>query len=260
MAIEYIKEIFNNYSQVSIEDKKRLSERIIKIQNDDHAGNFYFSRHYELRDIDKVLDSMIKAKHFEEFYNSLNEEQKKEFQTRVYLTSTNKDISNYYSNLYEYIAQLVKHAEYKTIEYKNNFTIDFNKLEIALEEADVYDMSERVVAVYQNITALKESNLIIYEIVEVIKKCSSIIKEKVNDSTSSKIESLPLDRLVMTVLLLLDINKEQLNNDIEYRRKLKQSRDEFYIRKRENGIKEKLNSSKKIVKTRPNKYYISTMR
>ncbi len=256
MGIEYIKEIFDNYSLLNVEDKKKLSERIIKIQNDSHAGNFYFSRHYELRDMDKILDSMIKAKHFEEFYNSLNEEQKKEFQTRVYLTSTNKDISNYYSNLYEYIAQLVKTAEYKEMEDTKNFTIDFNKLEFALDEADVYDMSERVVAVYKNITALKDSNPIMYEIVEITRKCSSIIKEKVNDSTSSKIESLPLDKLVMTILLLLDVDKEQLNNDIEYRRKLRQSRDEYYIRKRENGIKEKLNSSRKLVKTRANKYNV----
>ena len=251
MKIEYIKEIFENYSLLSIEDKKKLSERMIKIQNDDRANNFYFSSYYDLESIDKILDFIIKANHFEEFYNSLNDTQKKEFQTRTYITAKNED--NYNLESYEYIADLVKDINIETPNKKDNYKIDFEKLEMALEEADDNDILESVVSIYKNISSPK----VLYELVETTQKNLSIIKENVNNSTRSKIEELPLDRSVITTLLLLDIDKEKLDNDIEYRKKLRQERDELYIKRREKGIKEKLDSSRKLVKTRVNKYNIS---
>lgn len=257
MAIEYIKEIFDNYDRLNIEDKKQLSNRINKIQDDDSYNELYFSGHYDLNSIDEFLDLIINIKHnakyFESFYNALNDTQKKEFQTRAYLTADN--INNYYSksDLYSTIANLVKTNEDKSLNESDAFTIDFERLESALEDADICDMSERVVAVYQNIANPNKINQIPYEIIKMIKKCLSMIKENVNDSTRNKIESLSLDKQIITTLLLLDVDKEQLNNDIEYRKKLREEHNNFYRIKRENGIKEKLDPSKKLVKTRANK-------
>lgn len=260
MVMEYIKEIFDNYNQISIEDKKKLSERIIKIQDDDHDENFYFSCYYGLGNIDKLLDSMVKAKNFGEFYNSLNDKQKKEFQTRVYLTSSNKDIFNDNFDLYEYIAESVKTIDYKIVKKKNEYTIDFEKLENVLEEAYLYDMSEKIVAMYKNIVSRENYNQILFEMLELVKKCSSIIIENVNDSTRNEFQSLSLDRLVMTILLLLDIDKIQLDNDIEYRKKLRQCRDDYYKRKKESHIIGEYESTKKIVKRRANKRIFSQLK
>ena len=255
--MEYIKEIFDNYNKLSIEDKKQLSERIIKIQDDDRSGEFYFSRYYDLDSIDRFLDLIINAKnnlkHFEKFYNMLNDKQKKEFQTRTYLFADNMDVPSDKLYLYKKIADLVIPKADNLSEKKDVFTIDFERLEIALEEINYYDMSERVVAIYQNIANIEKTNQVPYEIIEMIQKCLSIIKENVNDSTRNKVESLSLDRQVMIVLLLLDVNKTQLDKGIEYRKKLREERDDFYRKKRANGIKEKLDSSKKIIKTKSNK-------
>lgn len=251
MGIEYIKEVFENYNKIGLEDKKKLSERMIKIQSDDRLGN-YFSCYYELSDIDELLNIMIKAKHFEEFYNSLDDKQKKEFQTKVYLTSLNVYSSNYYMDIYEHVVELLKETEGKIKEKQDGFVIDFDKLDSAIEEAELEDVLERVVAVYQCIAKIDNGDQLSCEMNELIRKCSAIIKENVNDSTKSKFESLPLECQVITIISLLDITQEQLDQDIVYRRELRKHRDELRKSKREKGMKKKLDSSRKLVKRRAN--------
>lgn len=262
MGTDYIKEVFDNYSQISIEEKKRLSERMIKVQNDDRCGDCYFENYYKLDKIDDILDIIIKGKQFVELYNSLTVEEKKEFQTRVYLTAANEDTYSYKLDLYKDIVKLIKTTKFNNRDFRDTYKVDFDRLEDAISytEADFVWTAERVVAAYQDIASKRDIDSTLLELIETLQNVLSIIKTNVNESTNNKIDSISFDDLITTLLLILEVDKDVLDFDINKRKEERQKRDEYLLRKRENGIKEKKDSSKKLVKTKSNKYSLTKMR
>ena len=78
----YIKEVFNNYYNMSLEDRIKLTERLEDL-HEEYKYDDGFGRNYSesLTTIKTTAYYILKCKNLKEFYKNLDNDQKKELQT-----------------------------------------------------------------------------------------------------------------------------------------------------------------------------------
>ena len=241
--MSYIGEILNNYYDISLEDRIILIEKLDRLHYD-NMTSFIYSYSDGLSIIEMTTNKMIQASKFEEFYNTLDNKEKKEFQKQIYEASYNTNNWPWYNipKSYDKIKKIYG-LEYTPLEKKEKFKIDFNKLDEEFNQGNKSINPEEVISVFckryykyaidrleNTKLPLKEkeeligkySNPLIYEFNEAMKKFTRVIDKHINGSTRKIFLSLPKEKQLYIIFQALDIDKEKLDDIIEYRTKVKE--------------------------------------
>lgn len=194
---------------------------------------------------------MLQIQSFEQFYKSLNDKERKEFQTQVYLMTelikewTWFDVPKSYESVYNLLN--INCEETKEAQELDVFEVDFDKIDEEFDNCDSLFYTgglnaEKIINsfatkyYYFAFNKIKQYNLseeeqlsvfekyskpLVLEFNKTMKNCSSMIKENINKSTRKNFESNPYDRQIFTTFKLMDIDKNYLSEMAEKCQKLR---------------------------------------
>ena len=248
--MSYIGEVFDNYYNISLEDRLILIEKLDKLYYD-NMTNFTYEYSDALSIIEMTTKKMLQASKFEEFYNDLDNKEKKEFQKQLYEASYNTNNWPWYSisRSYDKIKKIYG-LEYTPVEKREEFKIDFNKLDEEFNQCKGKEVEEVISTFCKKYyryaierlenTKLspeekeklinKYSNPLISEFNEAMNKFTKVINKNVNTSTRKAFYSLSQEKQLYTIFQVLDIDKEKLDDMIEYHIKIKEARKQLSYR------------------------------
>lgn len=269
----YIENIFDNYYKISLEDRITLIHKLYGLHKE-NKNEFQYNYSNLLNIIFLVTKKILQAQSFEQFYNSLNEKEKKEFQTQVYSTSESiKEWIWYVPESYENISGLLntKYENPEENKVLERFVVNFDTLDEELDSDDID--AEKVINSFTNkyyyfafnkiqqyklteeekiIISKKYSKPLSLEFNKAIDNCSAIIRENINESTRSFFDSIPHDRQMYVIFELLEINQKDLDDMIENRQELR-NRKKQAINSKDKNVKQ--NAKKNVKKRMPNANY-----
>ena len=247
--MSHIGEVIDNYYNISLEDRVTLIEKLQELHYE-NMSDFTCGYFDSLDTIEIVAKKMLQASKFEEFFNALNAKEKKEFQTQLYELSykTNNWAWHSIPKVYDRVKKIYG-LEYTPIEKKEIFPVDFTKLDEELNDCgylfeipDTLD-PERVISVFckryyryaidrlegtklsdeeKERLIKKYSDPLISEFNELMDSVIKVICKNINMSTKKKFCSLSKENQLYTVFQALDIDKERLDDKIEYRAKIRE--------------------------------------
>lgn len=221
----YIKEVFNNYYNMSLEDRIKLTERLEDL-HEEYKYDDGFGRNYSesLTTIKTTAYYILKCKNLKEFYKNLDNDQKKELQTQVYLTSEKVKSWIWVPKIYEKLGIIYNPDEEYEEEAKEPFELDLERLNEELKRCDgfCYDSlsAEKIISTFSRTYSTPSPS----EFNKAIKEAISTIRENINDSTREMFDSLRPIQQLYSILNILIIPKEELNYWIEYRRELRKNK------------------------------------
>ena len=89
----YIKEVLDNYNNMSIEDRLKVNEILEKFYNDNRE--YCYSHDYTFKHINLILENMLKIKEFSNLYSSLDEKERCEMDEQILLACTTSSPFDY---------------------------------------------------------------------------------------------------------------------------------------------------------------------
>lgn len=247
---EYTNEVFDNFYNMSLEDRIILIDKLINLNKSMMTSKFRLDNRDNLELVKRVTMGISQAEKFPEFYSRLNDKQKKELQTQVYeiskdIKECNLDDSNaWISRIY------IPFGEYKE-EDKTPFVLDTKKLQeefnmprvkIGYVDAALhifsklysryafdyfvdwnFDYNDEDVKEYRRkctIPLIKELN-------NATTKVLRVLNNNLNESTLNMFNSLNDEQQIATIFEIVDNNEEHLDRGIKYQeeriaRKIKQ--------------------------------------
>lgn len=236
---EYTNEVFDNFYNMSLEDRIILIDKLIKLNKSMMTSKFRLDNRDNLELVKRVTMGILQAEKFPELYSKLNDKQKKEIQTQVYeiskdIKECNLDDSNaWISRIY------IPFGEYKE-EDKTPFVLDkkrlndeFNTPRIRIVDIDAalyifselyskyafdyfldwnFNFKEEEVKEYRRkctIPLIKELN-------NATTKVLRVLKNNLNESTLNMFNSLNDEQQIATIFEIVDNNEEHLDCGIKY--------------------------------------------
>ena len=237
---EYTNEVFDNFYNMSLEDRIILIDKLINLNKSMMTSKFRLDSRDSLELVKRVTMGISQAEKFPEFYSRLNDKQKKELQTQIYEASS--DIKRWHVHDYdEWISRIyIPFGEYKQ-EEKTPFVLDTKKLQeefnmprvkIGYVDAALhifcelysryafdyffdwnFDYNDEDVKEYRRkctIPLIKELN-------NATTKVLRILKNNLNESTLNMFNSLDHGQQISVIFEIVENNEEQLDRGIKYR-------------------------------------------
>nr|MBP3258631.1 hypothetical protein [Bacilli bacterium] len=139
----YVKEVLDNYNNMSLEDRIKVNEILEKFYRDNKE--YCYSHSYTFKYINFLLENMLKAREFPNFYNSLNSKEQRIIREQIHLGYS---LFSPYDEAYD--AGLIYKMLNMKYEGKTNdatFTLDENRLNSEL--ADEYICPEPILNVFK---------------------------------------------------------------------------------------------------------------
>ena len=237
--MEYINEVFDNYYNISLDDRIELIDRISAF-HEEHKYEFYYDYSTILKVLNMVNVKTFQAKRFKEFYTSLDDLEKIEFEKQV------RNISDMVKDwkwmdipmFYEDISPIFDlNIDIKKQDNKELYIVDFTRFEEELRNKEEIKNtnfldSERIIDVfckkyyyyafdkirYNGLSKeRKESILEVYskplimEFNNSIIDCISLIREDLNMDTRNSFNQLDNIKKIYVIFELLDIDRTILN-------------------------------------------------
>ena len=250
--MENIKNTIENYYNMSLEDRNRFISILYEIY-DKYKYEFQYGYDEILSTIEQINSLMIKAKNFEFFYDGLNAQERKEFQTQVYLKSAKaKSLSSNYDSKIELYSKLIEACDSIKDSKKENitsFVLDVDSINKDFEEMDdLFDceiIAERIISSFgfnyyhcafnylKNLTMSLERRTelskryyepFINEFNSIMQKCVETMRNNMNDSTKAIFDTLTPNEKFITISGLLNISKERLYDISNERKKLREQK------------------------------------
>ena len=251
----YTKVVLDNFYNISLEDRITLINRLINL-HEINKSDFDYNYYNSLKSMLDTYKKIYSVSRFKDFYNNLNDKEKKEFQTQVYLTSESVlnwrwfDVPNTFD--------IIKEYTFSDEITDKSYNIDFDMLDSELENSDEY--SENLISgaeiiinefvkryynyAFNNYSKDRYSNEEINYIFETYTKpfiielnsnvndCISFIKDNINESTRLKFNLIDDDKLIYALFKLIDINKDYLSYMVQKRQELRNLKNQKYKERR----------------------------
>ena len=217
--MSYAKQVVDNYNNLILKDKLELVERLTKLNRRIYEDGGWDQ---ELSTIKEYLFKQLQGSIFPTFYSNLTANQKKEFQTQLYLEIAHlKEYDIKYAP--EECRVLAKVYDQDTEEKeKETYQVDFPTFCIELKNTSnnesshlIYDFIDSNYRI--GLKGIDETPEAIKELIHTIKKCISVIRDNINEKTRNAFDSLSLEQQIYILFKMLDYDKRQLDNKIEER-------------------------------------------
>lgn len=276
---EYTNEVFDNFYNMSLEDRIILIDKLINLNKSMMTSKFRLDSRDSLELVKRVTMGILQAEKFPELYSKLNDKQKKEIQTQVYeisrdIKECNLDDSNaWISRIY------IPFGEYKQ-EEKTPFVLDTKRLndefntptvKIGYVDAALHIFSElysRYAFDYffdwnfdYNDEDVKEYRRkctipLIKELNNATTKVLRVLKNNLNESTLNMFNSLDHGQQISVIFEIVDNNEEHLDRGIknreERRNKIKEKEEKSlqkYLEAKEEKMARKIKQRKNTINT-----------
>lgn len=243
----YGNEIIDRFYDMTLDDRLKLIEKLIRLNNEIKSSEYgwqYTDHKKDLEIVKEVTSIIKKAEQFTEFYNSLNDKQKKELQTQVYIESEYSKTWAMSKHKHKCISRI--YVPYRKTPKRNNdlFEFDINLLNEELKTSRLlsritlieifcsfyteyafdnylewdYDYKNPEVKKYRRLYTLP----LLKEFNNAITEVSRVLKNNLNDSIKEEYNSLTKEQQVSVISGILSIDEENLDRYIEYRDKKRQ--------------------------------------
>ena len=274
---EYTREVFDNYYNMSLEDRVILIDKLFKLNESMMTSKFRLDNRDDLRIAKKVAVGISKSEQFPELYSRLNDKQKKELQTQVYEICS--DIKRWHTDDSDrWISRVyIPFGEYKE-EEKTPFVLDtkklneeFHTLRIGTIDAMLYIFSKLYVKYALDYFADWEFDYNDEDVKEYRRKCTvplikelnnattkvlRVLKNNLNESTLNMFNSLDHEQQIAAIIEIVDNNEEDLDRGIKFREerrnKIKEKQEEShqkYQEARDERIARKIKQRRNTVNT-----------
>lgn len=247
---EYTNEVFDNFYNMSLEDRIILIDKLININKSMMTSKFRLDNRDNLELVKRVTMGILQAEKFPELYSRLNDKQKKELQTQIYEASSDVKKRWYAYDYDEWISRIyIPFGEYKQ-EEKTPFVLDTKKLQeefnmsrvkIGYVDAALHIFSELYSKYAFDYFLDWNFNFKEEEVKEYRRKCTiplikelnnattkvlRVLKNNLNESTLNMFNSLNDEQQISVIFEIVDNNEEYLDRGIKNREERRNKRKE----------------------------------